>query len=46
MRAQVWLLEVVQLGRTELGRGLKVGFEVVGGEVAEGRMPPLSIVIG
>ena len=23
-----------------------MGFEVVGGEVAEGRVPPLSIVIG
>jgi len=25
---------------------LKVGFEVIGGEIAEGRMPALGVVIG
>ena len=39
-------IEVVWLGRTELGRGLKLGFEVIGGEIAEGRMPALGVVIG
>ena len=32
--------------RTELGRGLKGGFEVIGSEIAEGRMPALGVVIG
>ena len=38
--------EVVQLSRTQLGHGLELGFEVVGGLVAERRMPPFSVVIG
>jgi len=29
-----------------LGRGLEVGFEVVGRVVTERRMPPLGVVIG
>ena len=37
---------MVQLGRTELGRGLKMDFEVIECEVAEGRMPALGLVIG
>jgi len=27
-------------------RCLKVGFEVVGGKIAERRMPPLGVVVG
>jgi len=38
--------EVVWLSRTELGRCLKVGFEVVGRTVTERGLSALSVVIG
>ena len=37
--------EVIQLCRTELGRCLKMGFEVVGQVVSEGGMASLGVVI-
>ncbi len=43
--SQLWQLEEVELSRPELGRRVKMGFEVVGGELAAGGRPAFGVVI-